>query len=121
MVRILLTVIAVISLSGCINPEINKVRSMSILDINVSGIPDGKYPGSFSYGKFEYKVKTEVTGGKIKNIMVLANRDTKRAKMAEAVISKIIAAQTPHVDAVSGATTTSKAIMKAVEVSLTRK
>jgi uncharacterized protein with FMN-binding domain len=121
MVRILLIAIAVISLSGCMNPEINKVRAMSIVDVNISGIPDGKYPGSFSYGKFEYKVETEVAGGKIKNIVMLANRDTKHAKMAEGVLPRIIAAQTPHVDAVSGATTTSKAIMKAVELSLVKK
>ncbi len=91
---------------------------MSIQDVDISGVSDGEYAGAFSYGKFEYKVKTIVKARKIIDIQILENRDTKYAKRAEGVISKIIERQTPNVDAVSGATTTSKALMKAVENSL---
>ena len=52
-------------------------------------------------------------------IEILQNRDTKHAKLSEGVIYEMIKKQTPNVDAISGATTTSKALMKAVENSLT--
>jgi uncharacterized protein with FMN-binding domain len=51
----------------------------------------------------------------------MQNRKTKYSKRAEGVIPRIIERQTPNVDAVSGATTTSKALMKAVENSLLSK
>jgi uncharacterized protein with FMN-binding domain len=95
------------------------VRQMDIQNVDVNNISDGEYTGSFSYSGFEYKVKTILNGHKIKDIVVLHNRDTRHAKQAEGVISEILRKQTPDVDAISGATTTSKALMKAVENSLT--
>ena len=53
------------------------------------------------------------------DIVILQNRGTRHAKQAAAVVAGIIQNQTPNVDAISGATTTSKAIMKAVENALT--
>lgn len=66
----------------------------------------------------KYKVKTIVEAHRIVDIKIIQNRDTKHAKSAEGVIPEIIKEQTPNVDAISGATTTSKALMKAVEKSL---
>lgn len=104
---------------GCASQEIRRVRQMDIQNVNASNIRNGEYIGSFSYGGFEYLVKTIVNGYKIIDIKILQNRDTKHAKRAEGVLAAIIREQTPNVDAISGATTTSKALMKAVENSLT--
>ena len=93
---------------------------MEIQNVDISNIRDGEYIGTFSYSGFEYKVKTIVSSHKIEDIMILHNRDTKHAKQAEGVISEIVENQTPNVDAISGATTTSKALMKAVENSLNK-
>lgn len=103
---------------GCASQEMLRVREMEIQNVDINSLRDGEYIGSFSYSGFEYRVKTIVSGQKIKDIMILHNRDTKHAKRAEGVISEIVKNQTPNVDAISGATTTSKALMKAVENSL---
>lgn len=103
---------------GCASKEMMMVRQMEIQNVDTKNIQDGEYIGSFSYSGFEYKVKTIVQGHRIADIKILQNRDTKHAKSAEGVISEIIEKQSPNVDAISGATTTSKALMKAVENSL---
>lgn len=103
---------------GCASKEMRIVRHMEIQNVDTNNIQDGEYVGSFSYSGFEYKVKTIVKNHRIIDIIILQNRDTKHAKSAEGVIPEIIKKQTPNVDAISGATTTSKALMKAVEESL---
>ena len=110
--------ILILIFSGCASQEMKIVRNMDIQDIDINKISDGEYIGTFSYSNFEYKVKTIIKDHKIKDIIILQNRDTKHSKRAEGVIPEIIRQQTPDVDAVSGASTTSKALMKAVENSL---
>jgi uncharacterized protein with FMN-binding domain len=108
-------------LFGCASQEMIRVRHLDIKDVDVSSMQDGEYTGSFSYCGFEYAVATIIKNHKIDDIRMLRNRDSRHAKRAQAVLSEIIRRQTPNVDAVSGATTTSKAIMKAVENSLNSK
>ena len=117
MKKIYLTILALFIL-GCASKEMMIVRQMDIHNVDIANIRDGEYFGSFSYGGFEYKVKTIVNEHKITDIKILQNRDTKHSISAEGVVTEIIKKQTPNVDAVSGATTTSKALMKAVENSL---
>jgi len=117
MKQICLTIVAILFV-GCASKEMMAVRRMEIENVKPDSIQDGEYIGSFSYSGFEYKVKTIVKAHRIIDIEILQNRDTKHAKNAEGVIPEIIEKQTPNVDAVSGATTTSKALMKAVENSL---
>jgi len=97
------------------------IRQMPVRDINIEWIRDGIYKGSFNYGigsGFTYEVQTTVKNHKIVEIDILKNKDTKYARMAEGVTDRIIDAQNPNVDAISGATAASKALMKAVENSL---
>ena len=103
---------------GCASKEMMMVRQMEIQNVDTGNIQNGEYIGTFTYSGFEYKVKTIIKAHRISNVEILQNRDTKHAKMAEGVIPEIIKKQSPNVDAVSGATTTSKALMKAVEKSL---
>jgi uncharacterized protein with FMN-binding domain len=111
--------IAMLVFLGCASQEMNRVRQMEIKNVDIDGIKDGEYIGAYSYSGFEYRVKTIVAAHQIKNIEILQNRNSKHARLAEGVLSEIIKRQTPNVDAVSGATTTSKALMKAVENALT--
>lgn len=111
-------IITAVFFLGCASQEMMRVRQMEIKNVDINHFPDGEYIGSFSYGNFEYIVKTIVNDNKISDIQILQNRDTKHAKLAEGVVAEIVEQQTPNVDAISGATTTSKALMKAVENSL---
>jgi len=109
------------SLMLCNTAEMKRVRAMPINDINLSSISDGVYKGDYSYGGFTYEVEVTVKEHKIETINVLKNRNTSHAKSAEGVIGKVLKTQSVNLDAVSGATTTSKALLKAIENALTPK
>lgn len=94
------------------------IRQMPINNVDLNRLHDGSYKGEFAYGRYTYKVDVEIKDHTIGSIKVQHGRDSKHAKAAEGVIDKIIAKQAIDVDVVSGATTTSKAILKAVEYAL---
>jgi len=118
-VWLLFSLLSVFSILSCMPYQ--HIREMEIRDINIEWIKDGIYKGKFNYGigmGFTYEVQTTVKNHKIVEIDILKNKNTRYAKMAEEVTDRIIEAQNPNVDAISGATATSKALMKAVENSL---
>jgi len=104
--------------------QLKKVREMPINDIDLAQVKDGTYTGDFTYGlfgiDFTYIVETDVQSQRITDIRVIQNRNTNHAKLAENVIFRVIKAQSPNVDAHTGATTTSKALLKAIEHSLVK-
>lgn len=112
-------IILLCAIGGCASQEMLRVRNMAINSVDINRLSDGDYIGSFTYGGYEYRVKTVVQAHRIIDIEIMHNRDTHHAKQAEGVLTRIIERQTPNVDAISGATTTSKALMKAVENALT--
>ncbi|KPA09926.1 FMN-binding domain protein [Candidatus Magnetomorum sp. HK-1] len=104
--------------------QLRQVREMPINDIDLSQLQDGTYTGDFTYGflgvDFTYAVETTIQSNRITDIRVTNNRNTNHAKQAEGVIPRVIEAQSPNVDAHTGATTTSKALLKAIERSLVK-
>lgn len=98
--------------------RLNKYRNMPIENTKLSGIKDGIYEGEAEVGSYLYKVMVQVENSKIVKIDSVDSRKSPYVTYAEGVFSKIIEAQNANVDAVSGATTTSKAYMKAVEDAL---
>jgi uncharacterized protein with FMN-binding domain len=97
--------------------QLTHYRNLPIQEIDLTKVEDGSYIGEVTYG-FEYKVKVIVENHVIKNILILQNRDNFYAKLAEGITYKIIKDQTLNSDAVTGATTTSKVLLKAMEVAV---
>jgi uncharacterized protein with FMN-binding domain len=110
--------IAAIFLGSCTSTEVLETRALPIDRIDLSAAKDGSYQGEFTYGSYTYHVEVMIAGRRINDIKILENRDTPHAKKAEAVIPEILAQQRNDVDAISGATTTSKALLKAIEGAL---
>lgn len=98
--------------------ERSAVRNLEFQDVDLSRIPDGTYAGEFGYGNFAYAVDVTVIGHRITEILVTKNRDGEHARLAEEVADYVLDAQSVQVDAVTGATTTSKALLKAIENAL---
>lgn len=95
--------------------EAEAVRNMEIHDMDLSSIHDGTYPGNFTYGGFTYGVEVTIRNYTIADIKITSNRSTKYAKMAEGVVQNVLTRGNTAADVVSGATTTSKALLKAIE------
>ncbi|MGA2763390.1 MAG: FMN-binding protein [Spirochaetia bacterium] len=105
-------------LCACSNAEVKAVRAMPVNHVDLAKVKDGNYRGDFSYGGFTYEVQVTVVSHQIKEIAIIKNRTARHAKMAEDIVKSILGQQKNDVDVVSGATTTSKALLKAVENAL---
>ena len=89
-------------------------RALPVPAVSFNNLPDGTYYGEEDYGSFTYRVEVFLQKGRIVKIQSIDPRDSKYAYYAEGVFSKIIREQKVDVDAITGATTTSRAYQNAV-------
>ncbi|MDO4459727.1 MAG: FMN-binding protein [Clostridia bacterium] len=124
--RILIIVLAVVILAGAVGGSLylrsikdykDKVNALTFTEIDLNTVEDGTYFGECDTGVVKAKVEVVVTNHNIDRITLLEHKNGK-GKPAEAVISDMIEKQSTDVDAVTGATCSSKIIRKAVENAL---
>ncbi|MDO5688959.1 MAG: FMN-binding protein [Tissierellia bacterium] len=84
---------------------------------SLMGTPTGTYLGSFETGPVMVKVQVISDGNRITEIDILEHQQGLGMK-AEEITSRIIDEQSLLVDTISGATVSSKCIIKAVEDAL---
>jgi uncharacterized protein with FMN-binding domain len=95
----------------------DEVAAMQIGQINLSDVPDGSYEGAYDVDFIKVKVKVDVKNHEIENIELLQH-DNGKGDPAEAIIPEVITAQSLDVEAVSGATNSSKLILKSIEIAI---
>lgn len=95
----------------------NAMEELSISHIDVSRVKDGTYTGSYDARLVSAKVAVTVESGKITKIVLLKHKND-RGEAAKSIVGEILKKQSPSVDAVTGATNSSRTIMKAVENAL---
>lgn len=93
------------------------VKSLSVQDVTLSGVADGEYMGECDLSLVYAKVKVTMRDGRIENIAILKHENG-RGKSAERIIEDVIGQQKTTVNTITGATASSKAILKAVENAL---
>ena len=93
------------------------VREISIQPPPLSQLADGAYIGQWDVGFIAAKVEVAVQGGRLQNIRILEHKNG-RGQAAEAIVDQMLAEQRVDVDAVAGATNSSKVLQKAVEQAL---
>lgn len=96
-----------------------KVNALDFANIDFSKVADGVYDGSCETGVVNATVQVTARDHGITDIS-LVRHDNGRGASAEAVLQQMLRSQTTDVDAVSGATCSSKVIRKAVENALTK-
>ena len=91
-------------------------------EVPESGYKDGTYQGSGTGFGGTITVQVTVSGGKITAIDIVdaSGETTSYFASAKGVIGKMLAGQTPNVDAVSGATYSSNGIIQAVQNALSK-
>ncbi len=92
-----------------------------ITDVDISKIPYGNYIGSYNRGRFSYKVEVIVKNNKIASITILNKPSISLEDVPKKIIDRIIEKQSLNVELVTGATVTSKAILKAIENAISSK
>lgn len=99
--------------------ELNEAFSeIEVNNIDLSNVDDGVYTGVFDHEKIVgAKVKITVENNRITNIE-LVEHNYGLGKKAETITDIVVDSQSLSVDAISGATYSSKAILKAIENAL---
>jgi len=111
-----LSVIALLSFS-CKSGSFTEIQAQLP---DMSGKSDGTYRGNYVLSGSPVKVTLDVTvkDNNITAIKIIKHFCSPIGKKAEKIIESVIKRQSLNVDAVSGATGSSKAILKAVENAL---
>ncbi|UCG39356.1 MAG: FMN-binding protein [bacterium] len=114
-VAVVLVLVAVVSLAAANAVVLRRFRTMTISHVEAAGLADGTYRGEASDGTFTYVVEVTVLEGMIVSVRAVENRDNLYARLAEGVLPRAVGMQSPAVEAITGATTTSKVLLKAME------
>jgi len=96
---------------------LESLRTTEIADVDLSAVPDGTYAGSFARLPVSVAVDVTVADHVIVDIVIREHVNGQGGD-AEAIIDDIVAANSLDVDAVAGATYSSKAILLAVKDAL---
>lgn len=94
-----------------------QVAAIQFTDIDLEKVADGVYEGKCDTGIVSAEVVVTVKDHVITDI-VLTKHENGRGAPAEAILGQMLRQQTTAVDAVTGATNSSKVIRKAVENAL---
>ena len=108
-----LAVFAAAAFASCAVPDIR------VTTPPFSGLPDGAYRGFYDGGIVKAEVEATLAGGALTRVAIIKH-DCGKGRPAEAIVDDVVAAQSLDVDVVAGATYSSRVILKAIEVALTR-
>lgn len=93
---------------------VRNVQNISVSMPDLLNVQDGNYIGEYSITPLHVKVEVSVSNHRITNITILQH-DNGLGSTAESIVNDVMEEQSLEIDAVSGATVSSKCILKAVE------
>ncbi len=109
-----IVVLIVVGLIAALN-GMSYVRHMTVTPFDLSVAPDGTHHGEFARGRFHFAVDVSVADHKITGV---TETDKSASDVTRRVAQQIVAQQSLPVDAVSGASLTTKAFSQAVSNAL---
>ncbi|MGA2478231.1 MAG: FMN-binding protein [Spirochaetia bacterium] len=115
---------AVGALGGCKVDKAELARRVDLKNVDLRTVPDGVYESSYTIvvpsaaANKTVRVRVTVTGGRYERIEILQPAKLGDSQNLKTLISKVEESQTLSVDAVSGATITSTAILKAIQTAV---
>ena len=103
------------------------VKNLTINKMDMSRIPDGVYEGRYHHSRWDYSVSVTVKDHRITGVQVLDGEGSMAGrfsgmvtrKQTDEAAARVVSFGYPTVDAVSGATVSEKALVKAIENALT--
>jgi len=121
-IAIVLAVIAGIAITakiviGNMESNLEELKYLEIEEVDLSTIKDGTYSGEYSALPVSAKVRVTDEGHQIKDIELVEHVNG-QGSGAEIIPATVVEKQTLQIDTVSGATYSSKVILKAIENAL---
>jgi uncharacterized protein with FMN-binding domain len=122
--RLLLWILAVlIVIAGILTFTLyrgmSQLSNLTLDAVDLTKVSDGTYQGQYDTLPIKVTVEVTVVGHKLTDIKILRHFNG-QGKPAEAITGRVIEAQSLAVDTVAGATSSSRVILKAIEVALER-
>ncbi len=96
----------------------SRISSLTTDEIIIPNVKNGEYQGYYDLDYVKINVDVDVKDGKIIDVIVKQKNKTKQFIRAKEIVKQIIQLQSLKIDAVSGSTASSKAILKATEIAL---
>ena len=93
------------------------VEALTIEALDLSEVGDGVYKGAFDAYLVGAQVEVTVKDHKIMDILLIEHKN-ERGSSAEAIVERVLTSNSLQVDAISGATNSSRIILKAIELAL---
>lgn len=103
-----------------INNNLQRLSNEEIEDIRLDSTNDGKYLGEYKVFPITVNLEVEIVDHKIKNIVILKHENG-QGYPAESIIPIVIEHNSIDVDVISGASYSSKVILKAISNALNQK
>lgn len=122
-VLIILAVLTAIIVSVGIkfNYGMGAIKKLTIENLDLQNTENGVYKGEYKKGRWAYSLLVGVTNGEIKSITILnTNEAGVYGTLNDDIIATILKEQSLKIDTVSGASISTKALLKAVENALTK-
>lgn len=93
------------------------VKTITISEPDLAKVNDGIYEGQYDFRFVNAKVRVMIKNHQIKDVIIIKHENS-RGKKAESILDDVIRQQKLGVNMVTGATASSKALLKAVEDAL---
>jgi uncharacterized protein with FMN-binding domain len=113
--RIIILLVLTSMLAGC--AAIKEAKETQITMPDIEGKDNGVYRGEYKINPVQVVVDVEIINGNIKEIRIIEHI-CGLGKKAEKIIDEVVNSQSLQVDTVTGATVSSKVILKAIENAL---
>jgi uncharacterized protein with FMN-binding domain len=94
-----------------------KLKAVALKEVDLSKVKDGTYQGRWDIKMWTTPVEVMVANHKITSIKITRDQPSMSNSVNE-LINRIIQKQSLNVDAIAGATITTKAILKSTELAL---
>ena len=117
LVAIAAIAIGVSSMLSRVNANLEALKDMEVAKVDLNTVEDGVYSGSYSAFPVSAEVNVTVKDHKITEIDLIKH-DNGQGTPAEVIPGRVVEAQSLQVDSVSGATYSSRVILKAIEDAL---
>lgn len=116
----LLLVLIIIGASGIfyLSRGLKKGSTLEVSGVDILSLKDGVYQGKYDYGRWSNELRVTVENHKITKIDIVKDVTFSKTDVSKELFMRVMESQDTRVDAVTGATVTSKAYLKAIENSL---
>lgn len=121
-ILIVVAIVMVVIFAGSymyLKNNLENLVSMEVEDIEITQLKDGSYIGEYSVLPVSVTVEVKISNGRIQDINIL-DHGNGMGQPAEVITERVIDEQSLEVDSISGATYSSRVIIKAIEDGLNK-